>query len=717
MKHLIISREYPPAAYPPGGIGTYVASIARLLAEKGETVHVIGQRWYGAPAEQESFVEGRLIVHRIGASDLPPHADPAEGVRLRRELEGLKKTDFPKQWFSWHAALLAERLIAEEGIDVIEGQEWEAPLYHFLLRRALGFGPTRTPPCIVHLHSPSVFIRRYQGAPETPRAYPTMARMEAFCIQAADALLCPSYYYAAQAEAHFRLRPDSVRVIPYPVGSIPFIERSTETWETGSICFVGRLEPRKGIIEWIAAAERVAKTVPDVSFDFVGTDTWKLRPLLEGRLTPSLRRRFRFHGSKSREEVLNHLARARAAVVPSRWDNFPNVCLEAMGTGLPVIATRLGGMIQLVEDGRTGWLTPDTGVAGMTDGLVEALGRCLATPAKERAAMGLAASQTVASICDNNSIVIANLEYRAAIAERGAQSRTASFRPASAPADRLPAAVAPPSGAGIVIRAPATRDAESLLHTLKQQTLPPSFVAIVCAEPDRPAAETSGVLHLHRPELHGAAAWNAGREALCDRKPGFWLFLDEHDRLAPGCLARMQQILIDRPEVGLVAPWTFRGKEALEAPPIAELTHQMVRNDVPPATAIRDAALGTDPPFRPGMPREFDIWDLANRILLQGWAATSLPEALAERRLPLPQRGWPDLTALRAIRGELLAPLADEVGPTALELIDLYVPLQKTSPRPSLKFFGRYLTTMVREPKRAIRAAIFRTKALGRRDG
>jgi glycosyltransferase involved in cell wall biosynthesis len=743
VRHLIISREYPPAAYAPGGIGTYVANIARLLAERGETVHVIGQRWEGAPAARESFVEGRLVVHRIGASDLPPHADPAEGARLVRELDGLKKSDFPAQWFSWHAAQLAERLIAEEGIDVIEGQEWEAPLYHLLLRRALGLGPARTPPCIVHHHSASAVIRRYNGAPETPRDYPTMARMEAFCIRASDAHLCPSHYYAGQVAAHFRLSPDSIRVIPLPVGSTPFIARCAETWENGSICFVGRLEPRKGIIEWMAAAERVAKVMPDVNFDFVGADIWKLQQVLEKRLAPTLRRRFRFHGSKSREEVLAHLAKARAATVPSRWENFPNVCLEAMRTGLPVIATRLGGMVQLVEDGRTGWLTPDTGVAGMTDGLAEALGRCLATPAKERAAMGLAASQTVARICDNDSIANAHLAYRAAVAEQGSyRSRSASFHPVSAPAPRLPAATAHPSGTGIVIWAPSARDAQPVLGTLEHQTLPPSAIALVCAEA---AGEIPGVLCLHRPELQCAAAWNAGHAALRDRKPGFWLFLDEHDRLAPSCLARMQQILVDHPEVGLIAPWTFRGEAALEAPPIADLTHQLVQNDCPPATAIRDAALGADPPFRPGMPREFDIWDLANRVLAQGWAAASLPEALAERQLPPPRHGWPDLTALRAIRGELLAPLESQVSPITVELIDLYVPLQvassrpdslesqaspaalepvdlyvppqAASSRPAAKSLRRYLKITVLEPQRAIRAIIRRMKALEWRSG
>jgi glycogen synthase len=725
MRHLIISREYPPAAYHPGGIGTYVANIARLLAEKGEIVHVIGQRWAGAPAERESFVDGRLIVHRIGEFDLPRPEKAEDAARLELEREGLKRTAFPEQWFSWHAAFLAERLIEEERIDLVEGQEWEAPLYHLLLRRALGLGPSRRPPCILHLHSATVFIRRYNGAPDTPPAYPQMSRLEAFCIRAADAHLCPSRYYGRQAAEHFGLPPDAVEVVPLPVGATPFIERTPEVWERGSICFVGRLEPRKGIIEWMAAAERVAKAVPDVTFDFVGADVWRLQPLLEARLAPELRDRFRFHGSRPREEVLGFLARARAASVPSRWENFPNVCIEAMRSGLPVIATRLGGMIELIEDGRTGWLTPDTGVAGMTDGLVEALGRCLAAPAEGRASMGRAASERIARICDNDAIVRAHLVYRSAVAERGSQrSSTVSLHPVQAPARPSAAAAegqASVPGAGIVIRAASPHDAAPLLRLLSQQTAAPAAIVLVCEAGEPADASADGILRLDRPDLRGAAAWNAGHAALLERKPGFWLFLDQHDALDPCCLERMGRILAHRPDVGLVAPWTLRGEDAaIEAPPPADLAHQLVGNDLPPATAIRAEALGADPPFRPGMPREFDIWDLANAVLLRGWAAASLPEALARRDLPPPRSPWPDMTALRAIRGELMAPLEACMGSAALEIVDLHVPLPMASGRvPGRETLGqrgrRYLKTMVFEPGKAIRGIIRRSRALGQR--
>ena len=228
MRHLIISREYPPAAYAPGGIGTYAANIARLMAERGEIVHVIAQRWPGAPKAREAFSDGRLIVHRIGDNDLPGNAHPASRARLQRELDGLKATDFPNQWFAWHAAFLAEHLIGQEGIDVIEGQEWEAPLYYLLLRRALGMAPRHSPPCIVHLHSATAFTRHYNGALVTPKSYMLMKRMEDFCIRSADALLCPSRYYAAHCIDHFGLPQDSINVIPLPVRLHPPLGTGSE---------------------------------------------------------------------------------------------------------------------------------------------------------------------------------------------------------------------------------------------------------------------------------------------------------------------------------------------------------------------------------------------------------------------------------------------------------------------------------------------------------
>jgi glycogen synthase len=59
-------------------------------------------------------------------------------------------------------------------------------------------------------------------------------------------------------------------VTPLPIGGTKLLERPDRTWRDGSVLYVGRLEPRKGVLEWFAAALEVTARPPDVRFEFVG---------------------------------------------------------------------------------------------------------------------------------------------------------------------------------------------------------------------------------------------------------------------------------------------------------------------------------------------------------------------------------------------------------------------------------------------------------------
>ena len=707
MKHLIISRELPPAAYPAGGIGTYVANIAHLLAENGDTVHLIGERWEGAPLRREVLQDGRLIIHRIGKDDLPQPCEGYDTERLQRELDGLKSTMFSAHWFAWSAAFLAEQLVRDEGIDTIEGQEWEAPLYHFLLRRSLGLGPERRPPCIVHLHSPTAFIYHYNGPAAPPPAFDIMRRMEEFCIRSADALVCPSQSLAAQASSHYGIARERIEVIPLPVGFTASIEREEATWASGSICFVGRLEPRKGVIEWVEAAIRVAKRRPEAHFDFIGADIWGLKKALVKQIGTELAPRFRFHGAKQRAEIGTFLARANAAAVPSRWENFPNVCIEAMSSGLPVIATRFGGMREMIEDGRTGWLAEDSGIAGLTGSLVAALDRCLDTPAAEKAEMGSRAADAVRRFCDNAAIVSAHQSFR----------RNASARMPSAATKRDGGTAMPVQ---IVVRTPAVADSEGLLRSLANQTLLPSAIVIVHQEPEiseriqQIQSQSPFKLHfLHLPLAAGPRAWNQGLASLDDHpENALYLFLDQDDEMAPDALAAMAEVFARCPKIGIVSPWTERADGAkLEAPPSPTAKDQMIRNDVALASAFRGQALPAEGPFRAGLPRGYDMWALANDVIAGGWKAVTYPALLARRNGSPPERSWVQSTALRAMRAEVLSAFSNDANRVALELVDRFVPLHQQRPDDD----GSPDKPLRRFALRAIEAALLRPRQTAQR--
>jgi glycosyltransferase involved in cell wall biosynthesis len=638
MKHLVVCREYPPA--PSGGIGTYVVNMTRLLAEQGETVHVIGQMWDGAEHAVEHRHDGRLIIHRV------PHEDWRALLRRKvsnngssKETAALFQSDFAPQAFSWRASLLAERLIEREGIDVIEAQEYEAPLYYLQLRRALGMGPQHRPPIIVHLHSPTEYIVKHNSWDLGHPYFLTAKRLEDYTILAADKVISPSRYLADQVENHLEMPPGTVSVIPYPLGDGSIIERSRDIWTTGTICYVGRLEPRKGIVEWIEAAVDVARDDPTAQFEFIGTNvidtSWLAAgEALERQIPSSLRERFHFLGQQKRSSLPAHLARARIAVVPSRWDNLPHTCLEAMASGLPVLATRQGGMVEMIEHNVTGWLTETADPEDLRHGLRGAL----ATSPDKLADMGRRSSDAVREKCNNATVLQRQLDLRDAVHRAGLVKSS-----------RLPRTGTPPSvfaypqgdnsGFGLVVGCGNGVAADNCLQSIKRQTCPPDAVVIVCRDDSQirelPSDRDWQVISV---EGSGPAdARNAGLQHLLTQEELLLglAFVDGDDQLAPDFVARCSDVLKRCPEVGIVSFWTEQWGAtkgmAVEACPA--FPYQWMRNDAATASALRIEALAAVGGCRSMESPEYEHWDLINAVMAAGWHAITVPAALNRRHV------------------------------------------------------------------------------------
>ncbi len=597
LRHLIVSREFPPASYAPGGIGTYAAHIAWLLAEAGETVHVIGERWTGAPEPRKEYCDGRLVVHRVV---LAPSGAEA------RELG----TATSAQRFAWQAALLAEALVDREGIDLVEAQEWEAPLYYFLLRRELGLGPERKPPCIVHLHSPTELIYRHnewRGRPE----YFSAIRLEEFCIRAADAWLCPSRYLSHQVAARYGIPVDAISVIPYPQGDSAFLPRDPGVWRDGRVLYVGRLEPRKGVIEFVDAAVEVALGHSTVAFDFVGEDvpyprTLSVRRYLESRIPRDLRSRFRFHGLQPRARLPEFLAAARVAVVPSRWENFPNTCIEAMSSGLPVIASPTGGMAEMLEDGVTGWIAASQ---APTD-LAAALRRALGTPPEQGAAMGRAAAESIRGLCGNEITTRRHLAKRRELARWGDPGMAPVIRPAEPETGGVRR-----HGLAIVVQAEAgSRSTRALDSTARLTTRPRAVAAIE-------ARDGGSVAVLER----------AIREMIDDHAVAGVALVPASVALEPPFLDACGEALARNPGLGILSGWTDHGPAGFVQPTPA-FPYQWIADGIGDAAVVRAEAFLQSGGLREHLPLRYARWDLWNAILAAGWKALAFPGLLATRQ-------------------------------------------------------------------------------------
>ncbi len=191
-----------------------------------------------------------------------------------------------------------------------------------------------------------------------------------------------------------------------------------ETAERAGVLFVGRLSPEKGVDHLIAAA-RLTRVPITIVGD--GPEAARLAAVAPDTV--------RFLGALPRADVRAVMARARALVMPSIWfEGFPVTVAEAFAAGTPVIASRIGALAEIVEDGRTGWLVNP----GDPAELAAAIDRALSDPI-EAAARGAAARQTYRARYTAEA-ALASLEaiYAEAIASRRAAglsgaTDTASF--------------------------------------------------------------------------------------------------------------------------------------------------------------------------------------------------------------------------------------------------------------------------------------------------
>jgi starch synthase (maltosyl-transferring) len=170
--------------------------------------------------------------------------------------------------------------------------------------------------------------------------------------------------------------PDRLTVIPNGIDPGPFdravpVARSSIGIPEGShlALFVGRLDNQKGLNVLLDAASRVAARSADWYLAIVG-DGPKRDWLTERLAADSLSGRVRWLGRRS--DIPGLLKSADVLVLPSLWEGMPNVVLEAMASGLPVVATRVEGSEELVQPGRTGWLVPPGDSEALTTALMEA---------------------------------------------------------------------------------------------------------------------------------------------------------------------------------------------------------------------------------------------------------------------------------------------------------------------------------------------------------
>jgi glycosyltransferase involved in cell wall biosynthesis len=154
-------------------------------------------------------------------------------------------------------------------------------------------------------------------------------------------------------------------VIPNGVDLAVFSDRGGSN-RLRTVVTVANLRPEKSHETLIAAAASLADSHPELRYQIVG-DGPRRGELEALAVARGVADRVQFLGH--REDVPAILAAADAFVLPSRSEAFPNGAIEAMAAGLPVIASAVGGLVDLIDHGRTGLLTAPGDSASLASAL------------------------------------------------------------------------------------------------------------------------------------------------------------------------------------------------------------------------------------------------------------------------------------------------------------------------------------------------------------
>ena len=178
------------------------------------------------------------------------------------------------------------------------------------------------------------------------------------------------------ADVHARLCGlDAQRIVAIPNGvDLPAEDVLSFERPSGKLLCVGRLTPQKAPLDAIEAFRRLPQRLrQDASLILVGEG--ELRQQLQHTIDHAgLRDQIQLAGQVT--DVAERMQRATALVLASHWEGMPNVVLEAMANGLPVVATAVDGTAELIEARTSGWLVN----AGQPGALADAITECLEQP-------------------------------------------------------------------------------------------------------------------------------------------------------------------------------------------------------------------------------------------------------------------------------------------------------------------------------------------------
>ncbi len=327
MRVLILSWEFPPIV--EGGLARHVRKLTEQLAAAGHDVHVLTRGGDHAPAEEERH---GVVIHRVREPAFP-----------RDDLDA---------FLAWVAQMNADMLAA--GAELLERFEFDLLHSHDWLVAVAGqrLAARMRVPWVVTVHATE--HGRHQGwVDKHPQSY--IHAVEKRMVHRADRVIACSKYMQGHIAEVFQLPRAAVTVIPNGIdptdlhvpGDLAALRARYAKPDEKLVLLAGRLVYEKGFQVALDALPEVIGRLKNVRFLVAGTGTHE-----EELKAQAKRLRLNRYGTFAGwlgDDALHGLYRiADLCVIPSLYEPFGLVALEAMASGCPCVAADTGGLREVV---------------------------------------------------------------------------------------------------------------------------------------------------------------------------------------------------------------------------------------------------------------------------------------------------------------------------------------------------------------------------------
>jgi glycosyltransferase involved in cell wall biosynthesis len=345
----MLSWEYPPRII--GGLSKHVEGLSRELAMMGHEVHVITLDFPGAAYEE---VTGSLHIHRV-AVNLPAPTFHTWVLLFNH-------------FFEKRVGQLAK----EFGVpDVVHIHDWLTVSSGIAAKHLLRV------PLVMTFHSTEASRSSHSPSPESAM----VEGLEWWGSFEAANVIAVSGWMKAEVTSLFKTPPGKVIEIPNAVDPDKFAEevdsRATRAkWKIKEgeklIAAVGRLTAQKGFDDLIRAYASIKRSVPASRLLVVG-DGYMRGELESIAEQVHVRDSTTFAGFISEADLVGVLKATDVVVVPSRFEPFGIIALEAMAAGAPVVVSKVGGLAEIVDDSVDGLEVEPNNPAAIAEAAVRVL--------------------------------------------------------------------------------------------------------------------------------------------------------------------------------------------------------------------------------------------------------------------------------------------------------------------------------------------------------